>query len=449
MLWRNLMRTGSSGSVMGYKDKILSYRKQEEVLDGWLKQRLDRILPDVMNCFDQDVWILACEEYNEDPILHSFTPVSMITARRKMVLVFVRNEDGSVHRFAITRPHIGLDEYYTSIWTKQAGQDWGDLGKNPYSSIEPETQMECLQRLIKKVQPKTIALNTSKHFVFGDGLSHTLYEELTQAITAVSDAPIVSSEKLCVNWLETRLDEEMDRYHEIVEIAHAMIADAYSAKVITPGVTTNLDVKYFMMQCVIDLGLTPWFDFEVSIIRQGHGQIETEEVIQPGDVLHCDVGLKYLGLCSDTQELAYILKADEMDASKGLRQAMQTVNQLQDIVVEEMKLGRSGNEILASARQIAISQGLKPCIYTHPIGYHGHGAGPTIGLWDMQQGVEGLNGSYPLHDHTLYSLELNAEVEIPEWKESITLGMETDIILRDGKITFAHQRQTDFHVVKK
>lgn len=432
---------------MDYKTKILPYREQEKVMDRWLKKRLQTIIPMIMNRWNQDMWIVACEEYNEDPVLSSLTPVSMITARRKMILVFARYE-GEIHRFAITRPHIGLEEYYTSIWTKQAGQDWGQLEENAFSSPHPETQMECLKRIIERVKPASIALNTSENFAFGDGLSHTLFTEISKVIKE-TNTPIVSAEKLCVSWLETRIEEELIAYDGIVEIAHALIDEAYSSKVILPGVTTNHDVKYFMMQSVIDLGLQPWFDFEVSIKRAGGLEYEEEMIILPGDILHCDIGLKYLGLCTDTQENAYILKANETSAPQGLLDAMKTVNRLQDIVMENFVEGKSGNMILKESREQAIKEGIQPCIYTHPIGYHGHGAGPTIGLWDMQQGLEGLQGEYPLYSNTLYSLELNATVDIPEWnRETIVFGIETDILFVDGKARFAQERQTQFHLIR-
>ncbi len=31
-------------------------------------------------------------------------------------------------------------------------------------------------------------------------------------------------------------------------------------------------------------------------------------MIHRGDLLHCDFGIRYLGLCTDTQQMAYLLK---------------------------------------------------------------------------------------------------------------------------------------------
>ncbi len=428
-------------STDSLKDKIVSYRQKEKILDDWLVKRLDTILPKVMKRSGIDTWVVACNEYNEDPVLKALVPCAMMTARRLTILVF-HLEGDKVKRMALTRPGIGLDGIYESVWTNQKGSLWQD----PNSPIPPETQFECLVRILKECKAKKIGLNLSEHFAFGDGLSHTLYRQIMEAMDDELRSKIVSAEKVCVGILETRLPEEMDAYHGIMQIAHTMIAEAFSSKVVMPGVTTNLDVKYWMMQKVIDLGLEPWFDFEVSIKRAHVGDIR-DDVIMPGDLLHCDVGLKYLNLCTDTQENAYVLKVDEEDAPEEIKNLMKTANRLQDITLEQFKEGRTGNEILKLAREKAISEGIKPSIYTHPIGYHGHGAGPTIGLWDKQEGVPG-NGDYKLYNDTAYSLELNCTCDIPSWGIETAFCAETDVLFRDDKTYFIYKRQDNFHLIK-
>ena len=258
---------------------------------------------------------------------------------------------------------------------------------------------------------------------------------------------IVSAENLCVGWLETRSKDEMEAYNGIMEIAHQLIADAFSSKVVIPGVTTNADVKYFMLEKCVELGLQPWFDFEVSIRRANVGEVSGVDVIRPGDILHCDVGFRYLNLCTDTQENAYVLKLGETDAPEELKEVMRTVNRLQDITIGNFKAGRSGNEILALSLKQAKEEGIVPCIYTHPIGYHGHAAGPTIGLWDMQGGVPG-GGDYLMYDDTAYSLELNCKCEVKSWNITLTFGAETDVLFTGGKTYYLAHRQDSFHLIK-
>ena len=232
-----------------------------------------------------------------------------------------------------------------------------------------------------------------------------------------------------------------------MEIAHQLIADAFSSKVVIPGVTTNADVKYFMLEKCVELGLQPWFDFEVSIRRANVGEVSGVDVIRPGDILHCDDGFRYLNLCTDTQENAYVLKLGETDAPEELKEVMRTVNRLQDITIGNFKAGRSGNEILALSLKQAKEEGIVPCIYTHPIGYHGHAAGPTIGLWDMQGGVPG-GGDYLMYDDTAYSLELNCKCEVKSWNITLTFGAETDVLFTGGKTYYLAHRQDSFHLIK-
>ena len=435
------------------KTKIYPYRQQEKIRNNWLAKRLLEVLPKIMKRSGIDLWVVCCKEYNEDPVLTTLVPCAMMTARRTTILVFNRLGDGTVRKMALTRPGVGLDDFYEAVWTNPKGSNWDDGksllpdGKTVEKVNGPETQFECLARIIKEANPNKIGLNISKNFAFADGLTKTLYDEMVNEFDDDMKAKIVSAQDICIGWLETRTKEEMAAYTGIMQIAHSIIDEAFSSRVIIPGVTTNADVKYFMLQKTFDLGLQPWFDFETSIRRQGVGELYDENVIMPGDLLHCDVGIRYLNLCTDTQENAYVLKLDETDAPTDLKHALTVVNRLQDITISCFAEGKTGNEVLSQARQQAINEGIIPCIYTHPIGYHGHGAGPTIGLWDMQNGVSG-QGDYHLYNDTMYSLELNVKVDIPLWKTTLTLGAETDIIFTDDKVHYVAGRQVTFHLIK-
>ena len=425
-----------------FNEKILSYRDREKVVDNWLRLRYKEVLPMVMKRSGIDCWVVACDEYNEDPVLRSLTPTAMMNARRTTILLFVLKGD-EVLRYSITRPNVGLDEFYTASWINQKDSIWCT------DPSKAETQFECLARLIKEANVKKIGLNISRDFAFADGLSKSMYDEIVKCFDEDMKSKIVSADEICVGWLETRTKPEMEAYNGIMQIAHSMIDEAFSSRVIIPGVTTNHDVKYWMLDKVTRMGLIPWFDFEVSIIRDGVGQFEEEDIIRQGDMLHCDVGFNYLGLCTDTQENAYILKNGESDAPDYLKKCMKDVNRFQDIVVSFFKEGRSGNEILKLALDKAKAEGLNPCLYTHPIGYNGHAAGPTIGLFDKQQGVGGKNGTYPMYNNTAYSLELNCEFTLKEWHNlKFCLGLETDVLFTNDKDYFLAGRQENFHLVK-
>lgn len=436
------------------KAKIYPYRDQEKIRNNWLKKRLETVLPRVMKRAGIDLWVVACNEYNEDPVFTTLVPMSMPTARRLTILVYHLQKDGTVRPMSLTQPGVGLDGYYEAVWTNPKGQNWDtaseimpdNTGKIT-KQTPPETQWECLNRVISECAPEKVGINISNTFAFSDGLSHSLYQAMMDNLSEENKKKIVSAEKVCVGWLETRTEEEMAAYNAIMQIAHAMVDEAFSSRVIVPGVTTNYDVKYYMIHQTIKLGLQPWFNYEVSVRRKDVGEITDETVIMPGDLLHCDVGFRYLGLCTDTQENCYILRNGETDAPEFLKEAMRQVNRLQDITVSYFKEGRTGNEVLALARKQALEEGLEPCIYAHPIGYHGHGAGPTIGLWDMQGGVPG-RGDYQLYNDTAYSLELNVGYDIKEWNIHIALGAETDILFTDDEVYYLAGRQDHYHLVK-
>lgn len=424
------------------KEKILPYRQREKVMDAWLKIRFAEVLPKIMKRSKVDAWVVACNEYNEDPVLKTLTPCAMFTARRLTILLFILKGE-EVKRYSITRPGVGLDDFYEACWLNQKDSIWCTDPK------KAETQYECLARLLKENKVKKIALNYSDDFAFADGLSRTIYDKIMEVFDEDLTGKVVSAQEVCVGWLETRTRQEREAYTGIMQIAHCIIDEAFSSRFVIPGVTTNHDVKYFMLQRVIDLGLEAWFDFEVSIIREGVGQFEREDIIRQGDMLHCDVGIRYLGLCTDTQENAYVLKHGETDAPKHLKRALADVNKFQDIVISKFKTGRSGNEILKLALKDAKKAKLNASLYTHPIGYHGHAAGPTIGLWDKQQGVPGRNGTYPLYSDTCYSLELNCSFSPKEWPNTkFSLGLETDILFTDDEVYYLAGRQENFHLIK-
>lgn len=263
-----------------------------------------------------------------------------------------------------------------------------------------------------------------------------------------------SSFQLAVGWLEQRIQPELEAYPGILEISNAIIAEAFSNRVIQPGVTTTDDVVWWMRQKMSDLGLQAWFQPTVELQAAGElpppiGKTNPEErkLIQPGDLLHCDMGFYYLGLATDQQQLAYVLKPGEADVPDGLKAGMAAANRLQDILMDCMQPGRTGNQVLRDALEQASYEGIEPMIYTHPLGYHGHGAGPTIGLWDQQGGVSGA-GDYELFDHTVYAIELNVQQPVPEWNNQVVMfPLEEDAALVDGHMRWLAGRQEKMHFI--
>lgn len=421
-----------------YRNKILSARARAEVRNGWLRERLDTVLPQIMAREGFDLWIVVAREYNEDPVLLTLLPESAMSARRRTILLFFRNPDGTVDRMTLDR--YGHGEFYRAAWDP-----------------DQEEQYACLARIVRERAPGVIGINVSGEFAFGDGLSHTEYERLAGALGGELMSRTRSAERLALGWLETRTAAELTVYPGIVEMGHALIAEAFSNCTVQPGITTTDDLVWWMRQKMLDLGFQAWFQPTVEIQCPGqsfgspaadHRAKEAQRKrILPGDLLHCDVGFHYLGLATDQQQHAYVLRPGEADAPQGLRLALGEGNRLQDILAEAMEVGRTGNEVLKAARDRALAEGLTPCIYTHPLGYHGHGAGPTIGQWDQQAGMPG-KGDYELFNDTCYAIELNITKPVPEWDgQVVRIALEEDAVLSDGRLRWLSGRQTRFHLI--
>lgn len=418
---------------------VLSMRERAEILERWLQARFETVLPELMRREGIDMWVVIAREYNEDPVIRSMLPPTWLSARRRTALVFFdRGASAGVERLAVARYDVG-----TAI-------------KGAWNPEEQPDQWRRLADLIAERDPKKIALNRSSTFALADGLTASELEGFISALPREYSDRIVSAEKLAIGWLETRTSQEMQVYPTIVKIARTIISEGLSERVIQPGVTTTADVEWWYRDRIREAQLVTWFHPSVSVQRAEEpgreGDFSSrpgELVILPGDLLHIDFGITYLRLNTDTQMHAYVLKPGETHAHAGLREALSTGNRLQDILTSQFAPGRTGNEILAAALAQAESEGIDATIYTHPIGFHGHGAGPTIGLWDQQGGVPG-RGDYPLFPNTAHSIELNAKVPVPEWSnKEVRIMLEEDAFF-DGETTwYIDPRMTELLLIPR
>ena len=396
--------------------------------DQLLADRLDTIVPALLDRTGIDCWLIIAREYNEDPAVRTMLPASWMAARRLTVLAFFPGERLSIGRYAI-------DDLFPAGWDPDA---------------EPD-QWKAIAAVVADRNPQRIAVNTSQSFSHADGLAHTDYVRLMEALGPDLGSRVESSEPLAVGWLETRSSAEMELYPGIVAASHEFLRRALSPEVIRPGATTTDDVVWWLRQAVADAGYGSWFQPTVSLQREAgtvgsFAQRPEADVIVAGDLVHIDFGITHLGLHTDMQQHAYVLPEGESSAPAGLAAGLAVANRLQDILMSEFIVGRTGNEILAQALSVAESEGIAATVYTHPIGLHGHAAGPTIGMWDQQGGVPGA-GDYPLFSKTAYSIELNAAVSVPEWNDQTVKFMLEEDAYFDGAMTFLHGRQTELWLV--
>jgi hypothetical protein len=250
--------------------------------------------------------------------------------------------------------------------------------------------------------------------------------------------------------IAARLPEEAAFFEKMTALVWQMTQTMFSDKVIVPGTTRTSDLVWWWRQRTNDQGLSTWFQPSVEIQRKGvkSDQLGEDPIIQPGDVLHCDVGITVARLNTDTQHNAYVLLPGETDAPPGLQLALANANAMQDIALEEIRGGRTGNDILAAVLGRMKAKRIDGTMYTHPIGMNGHGAGPLIGLWDYQDGVPG-RGDAKVVPPMWFSIELQATTPVPEWNgQPVRIAQEEDMIIgADGKTRWALRRQDKLFLV--
>lgn len=423
-------------------------REQAQTRQEWLRLRLERVLPRVMREQDVQMWIVPVREYNEDPVFWSLVSPTTMAARRRTIYVFCdRGPQAGVERIAIGgSPQGGL---YRVVRDPAAAVGTAGPIVRPAEPFGPD-QWRLLPPVIEACDPRSIAVNISHTHAFSDGLTAGEWEQLQAALPPAYRERIVRRELLPLHYIEERLPEMMPAYVQMQRLVHQVIGTAFSAEVITPGETRTEDVVWWMRQRLADLGLGTWFHPSVTVQRAGVEMGDSANpVILRGDLLHTDFGLTALGLNTDTQHMGYVLRAGETDAPPGMYAALRRANRLQDLLLAEMEPGRTGNEVLRRTRERMRAEGIDGTVYTHPIGDHGHGAGPTIGLWDRQEGVAG-RGDVALRPSSWFSIELQATSPVAEWGgQPVRMALEEEAWLdADGTRRWVLTRQERFHLVR-
>lgn len=418
----------------------LPLREQAAVRDRWLSQRLLDVLPGLMDKAGIDLWLVIGREYNEDPVLATLLPAAWLSARRRTILALERSDDGVVP---------------TAVSDYPVGQFVAALAPEDSASPPGEgTEWDEVRRIVEQADPARIGIDVSPSFALADGLSHAEFQALTAALGPYAER-CVPAEELAVGWLETRLPEEIEALRPLNRLAHDVVTEALGAADV--GTTTAVDLAWWIRQRLTDLGADPWFQPGVTLQRSGvplaayRGAlvpgVPFDAALEPGDVVHCDVGLSSLGLRTDTQRTGYVLRDGEIEAPAGLRTALATANRMQDLTLGALLPGRTGNEVLAAARVAAAAEGIDGDVYSHPVGYHGHGAGPAIGQWDRQDGVPGP-GDHPVHINTVYALELAVRRPVPEWGgQLVRMAVEDGIAVTGDGVGYLAQRQTELILI--
>ena len=410
---------------------------------------MDSVLPALMRAYGVDMWVVPMREYNEDPVFASIVSPTTFAARRRTIYVFYdRGPTKGVERIALGGGSQG--GVYEAVRSTKAVAASPGVGQHT-AELWGDDQWQVLKKVIEARNPRVIGIDKSRIFAFADGLSSGELEGMTAALGPKWTKRFRPAEGLAIDLIATRLPDEEAFYIRLTQLAWDTIEEMFSDRTIVPGTTRTSDLVWLWRQRLNDLGLGTWFQPSIEVQRRGvtEERLGDDPIILRGDVLHCDVGITAMRLNTDTQHDAYVLLPGETDAPAGIKKALANANRLQDILFDEMKPGRTGNEILKSALAKMRAEGIDGSIYTHPIGMNGHGAGPLIGLWDYQDGVPG-RGDHKVIPSMWFSSELQATTPVPEWEgQKVRMAVEEDFFLdADGKPRWALKRQDALHLVR-
>jgi len=397
-----------------------------------LRDRLCTVLPAAMRETGFDTWLVICQEDDYDPVFRTLVPPDSWCPILQMLVFFDAGEGG------IERINLSMS-------------DFGDLYDKPWKGHREEEQWALLRRIVVERNPRRIGINTVRAQWAAGGLTHNLHTKLCAALPEKYLSRLECAEPLVIRWAATLTGEEMHLYEDVVRLARYLIASCYAHEVIKIGETTTEDLEWHYWQKASDLGLEvafrPFFSlWRRRADRERHGA--TDRVIRPGDLLHCDVGVRYLGLNSDHQQVAYVLRPGEDDAPEGLKVLLREANRLQDIYMAEFRAGLTGNELLANILHRARAEGIpNPRVYSHSLGHFLHQPGPLIGLpWEQEDC--GDRGRVELAPNYAFTMELSVSGAVEEWEgEEITLGVEEDVVFTEDGCCLIEGRQTDFYVV--
>jgi Xaa-Pro dipeptidase len=418
--------------------QLLSVRKQQEVREGWLKVRLDTLLLPMMRRNKIDMWIVTNEEFHQEPVVPYIAPPIPYEGRRDF-FIFVDRGTDKLERLAVVRY---LDERLKPF----------------FEVINPPGRdtAATLKRIVEERRPKSIALNMGGTRGATNGLTYDAYKFLAETLGKEYADKFVTAAPLIVEYMDTRLPDELEHYRTAVALTDLITRRAFSNEVITPGKSTVGDVRFWWLQQMNNAGLDTWFQPDMRIQRQGAETGKTqqflsvadeEEVIQRGDVIHIDCGLNYMGLSTDWQKMGYVLRAGEKDVPAGLKEALKNTNRLQDALFTHIKAGAMGYDVYDATMADMKKAGIEAMIYSHSIGNQGHGLGASV---DFRRPVAGAPSFEPPFRAGSYtSIELNTSTPVAEWKgQKVTIMMEDDAYLSPEGMKWFRPRQTEFYVIR-
>ena len=389
-------------------------------------EKFDLVLPGAMRANDVDMWITVMREGLHDPLYE-----------------------------ALGRGYVGGWAYYVFI------DRGGDRIERVVLGASGEMLEGCgvydrfgsadeLAALVAERDPDRIGVNMAASIGGADGLSHTSYLHLREALGDPYADRLVSAEKLVSDFRSTRTAIEIATFAEAGEISREIAERAFSNEVITPGVTTLADVAWWMWDQLLARGLDSSFDMPSVYITGPDGIAATsdETIIQRGDLLMIDWGVGFLDFYTDMKRIAYVLREGETEAPAGIRHAFEQALRVRDVMKASIAPAPTALEALertwaaleaAGFNRIEFNQpsddpeSTDVVLGPHSVGNLGHGIGPSLAFFNpTRQG-------YELRPGTLISVELFAYTAAPEWGGAkVRIPLEDDAVVTDRGVEWLY-----------
>ncbi|MDA1306866.1 MAG: M24 family metallopeptidase [Acidobacteria bacterium] len=387
------------------------------------------------------LWVIMSRENAVDPAIELFggSGITGWYGHRNAYLFYDRGGDAATAvETTVLGTHLSghLRRFYDTV------QNYGEPGLKP-----------LLQQYVAERNPARIAINQSPTISMADGLTAELKEYLVDAIGPVFAARMVSSEPLLVDYVSVHTPEEDVVQERAAKATYEILRRAFSNEVITPGTTTLMDVHYwitaerkrhnFEFNFNASLGIQRFVDDAVVSLDDAD-----DPIIERGDVLHVDFGIRLAGLVTDQQKMAYVLRDGETEAPAGLLKAFADSQRGAELHAAELVPGRTGIDIKTRSEAAAQAEGIDLLVYSHVQGYWVHDAGTwTVFDWPERYGAHPRT---PLHPGVWFSLEFRTRTAVPEWNNQlVAMQREEDMIIpASGPARYTAGPQTELWIIK-
>lgn len=289
---------------------------------------------------------------------------------------------------------------------------------------------EDLLKLLKRHDPKKIAINYSKDSPPADGLTYGRYLSLLDLLreTGYTDR-LVSAEGIIARLRGRKSQEEIKRIKEAIDIT-LKIYDKVTGYA-KPGLSEK-QVAEFITSERKKLGYeASWEEDHCPSVFTGPQETgahsgPTDNILKKGEVFNIDFGVNYKKYCSDLQRTWYILRDGETVPPAEVKKGIDTIIESIKRAFAALKPGVKGIEIDTITRDYIVSRGYKefPHALGHQVGRVAHDGGALLApAWERYGNLPFI----PLEEGQVFTIEPRLYIS-----QGVVTIEEMVVITRDG-----------------